>query len=401
MDANIEPSQPEKQGMSPLVGVKAEPDQDTKPPIAFATTPQQSSVPNGQPVPGAAMEEILLAPRWLGDVLIVLNNNTCVRVHFAVLVLASIEFQKMLGVFKSLDHMIRRTVTDSLVVGPRQRSTDAPQVIELLQDDPEAMIMVLRTMHMLDLFDWRGWTFDTAALQLAKMGAVAAKYKCASKVKPVAEAMMLRGINRQSMTSFGTATTMRLYAQYAAAAYLFGTYNLFSHYTRRLVLDATTSFTEIQEIEGCSRLPTSVILGLEEQRSTLREELIATISARTNGKCQTSGCSQYSTSGTFTGHITRRLSVPHWPPPWTSTTLRSLIEKLKKTGDVQLGHTYPVCQHKNNPIVISQKALKTICDTVDGHARGLCLTCAREDKSQSRCEHVDYVVKNQLKDWIV
>ncbi|KAK3627920.1 hypothetical protein LTR56_018910 [Elasticomyces elasticus] len=380
MDANIEPSQPAKQGVSPLVGVKAEPDQDTKPPLPLAGTPQQSAERAVELVPETAVKETLLASRWHGDIVIVLNNKTRVRVHSAVLVLASIEFQKMLV---------------------RPRSAEEPQVIELLQDEPEAMMMMLRTMHMFDIFDWKGWNFETAGLKFAKMGAVAVKYKCASKVAPMAEAVMLRGINILSMTTLGTAMTMRLYAQYAAAAHLLWSNSLFSHYTRRLVLDATTSFTQIQEIEGCSGLPTSVILGLEEQRSALREELIATISARTNGKCQTVGCSQYSTSGTFTGHITRRLSVPHWPPPWASTTLRSLLEKLKKTGDVQLGHTYPLCQHKNNPVVISQKALKTICDAVDGRARGLCLTCARDDKSQSRCEHVEGIIKSQLKDWIV
>ncbi|KAK5674441.1 hypothetical protein LTS10_012829 [Elasticomyces elasticus] len=378
MDANIDPLQPAKQGMSPLVGVKAEPDQDTKPPMPLAGTPQQSAEPAAVATPGPMADEILLAPRHSGDVIVVLTDGSAVRVHSAVLSLASFEFEDMLG--------------------QAERSAETPQEVGL-PDDPEGMIMLLKTIHMHSMIDAGSYSAGDISLKLARMSAVASKYECTAQVTPAVEAIMFRGVNTWSMSSFDVVTTMNVYAQLATAAYNLGMDVLFNHYTRRLVLDATTSFTEIQEIEGCSQLPTSVILGLEDQRSALREELIATISARTNGKCQAPGCSQYSTSGTFTGHITRRLSIPHWPPPWTSTTLRSLLQKFKKTGDVQLGHTYPICQHKINPQVISQKTLTTICKSVDDHARGLCLTCVKEGKSQSRCPHVEDIIVYQLKDW--
>ncbi|KAK3652909.1 hypothetical protein LTR56_004857 [Elasticomyces elasticus] len=323
MDAKPGISRPAEQGVSPMVAVKAEPDQDMKHSILPAATPQQPAGPAVTAVPGPVVEEIFLAPRRIGDVTIVLTNGSRVRVHSAVLTLASCVFEKMLGVGQAL------------------RSADAPQEIELL-DGPEATIMLLRAIHLHPMLIPGSYSAGDIALKLARLGAIAAKYKCALQLSSAVEAVMLRAINAWSMVNFDVATTMSVYARCASAAYLLDMDQLFNHYTRRLVLDTTTSFTEIQDIEGCSQLPTSVILSLEEQRSALREELIATISARTNGKCQTLGCSQYSTSGTFAEHITRRLSVPHWPLPWTSTTLRTLLQQFKNTGDVQLGHTYPV-----------------------------------------------------------
>ncbi|KAK4956227.1 hypothetical protein LTR10_005748 [Elasticomyces elasticus] len=328
-----------------------------------------------------------------------LSDGSRVRAYSGVLHLASKKFKKMLG-------QAPRSATD-------------PQIITFLDDDPEALKMLLRGIHLTALFGTQGWSFSKAASSLASLGAVAAKYRSYYALRPAAEAIMLRGVNTMSMVSLSVDETMIYYAQYSAAAYHLGMPRLFSHYTRRLVLDATSSFTEIQVIEGCSGLPTSVIckwcvlavrcsdadvayysVGLEEQRSSLREELIATITARTNGKCQTPGCPYISPSSAFPAHATRRLAVPHWPPPWGSTTIRTLLQGLMHTGDINLGQTFPMCQHKNNPLVISQKALTIICKTVEGRARGLCLICAEKDETQSRCEHVqdgDF----QLKDWIV
>ncbi|KAK5718719.1 hypothetical protein LTR15_008453 [Elasticomyces elasticus] len=357
-----------EQGVSPMVAVKAEPDQDMKDSILPEATQKQPAGPAVTAVPGPVLEEIFLAPRHSGDVTIVLTNGARVRVHSAVLTLASSVFERMLGVGQAL------------------RSADAPQEIELL-DAPEATIMLLRAIHLHPILIPGSYSAGDIALKLARLGAIAAKYECALQLSSAVEAVMLRAINAWSMVKFDVATTMSVYARCASAAYLLDMDQLFNHYTRRLVLDATTSFTEIQDIEGCSQLPTSVILSLEEQRSALREELIATISARTNG--------------TFAGHITRRLSVPHWPTPWTSTTLRTLLQQFKNTGDVQLGHTYPVCLHKNNPFVISRKTLATISNAVDGHARGLCLTCAKAGKSQSRCPHMEGIVGYQLNDLIL
>ncbi|KAK4891351.1 hypothetical protein LTR27_010005 [Elasticomyces elasticus] len=381
MDANTDPPQVPEQGTSPLMGVKAEPDQDMKQPMPLAATPQQSSEPATEAIPEPAVGEIVLAPRRSGDVTIVLSNNSHVRVSSAVLSQLSEEFDW------KLDQAPRRT--------------GGLRVLEFPDDDPEAMVMLLRTAHLDNMLDAGLTTVALIAMKLAKVSAVAAKYHCGSKVSIAAHALMYKGIIAMSLSSHDPDLTMRTYGQYSAAAYNLGMSITFSHYTRRLVLDTTTSFTEIREIEGCSTLPIGVILGLEEQRSALREELIATITARTNGKCQTSGCTHSSPSSSFASHATRRLSVPHWPPPWSSTTLRNLLRKLMHTGDISLGHTFPTCLHKNNPSVISQTALTTICRAVDKHARGLCLTCARDDKSQSRCEHAEKIVKDQLKDWIV
>ncbi|KAK5692389.1 hypothetical protein LTR97_010697 [Elasticomyces elasticus] len=380
MDADIKASQPIEREMSALVDVKAEPDQDVKQPVPLAASPQHSAEPAAGGVQEPVVEETFLADKESGDVTVVLSDGSRVRAYSGVLHLASKKFKKMLG-------QAPRSATD-------------PQIITFLDDDPEALKMLLRGIHLTALFGTQGWSFSKAASSLASLGAVAAKYRSYYALRPAAEAIMLRSVNTMSMVSLSMDETMIYYAQYSAAAYHLGMPRLFSHYTRRLVLDATSSFTEIQVIEGCSGLPTSVILGLEEQRSSLREELIATITARTNGKCQTPGCPYISPSSAFPAHATRRLAVPHWPPPWGSTTIRTLLQGLMHTGDINLGQTFPMCQHKNNPLVISQTALTIICKTVDGRARGLCLICAEKDETQSRCEHVqdgDF----QLKDWIV
>ncbi|KAK5695123.1 hypothetical protein LTR17_024596 [Elasticomyces elasticus] len=381
MDANSEPSQPAKQGMSPLVGVKAESDQDTKPPMPLAGTPQHSAEPTAVSTPEPAVENFFLAPRRSGDVIIVLTNGSRVRANSGVLSQLSDMFDE------KLEHALR--------------DAQGLQLIEFPDDDPEAMLMLLRIAHLCNMLDSDDHTVERTAVKLAKLGAVAAKYCCTSQAWPAAEARMSNGIIAMSLRNFDAGSTMRVYAQYSAAAYHLGMDTLFSHYTRRLVLDTTSSFTDIREIEGCSALPVGVILGLEEQRSALREELIATITARTNGKCQAPGCTHSSPSSSFANHATRRLSIPQWPPPWSSTTLRHMLRRLLHTGDMNLGHTFPTCLHKNNPTHISQTTVTAICRSVDKHARGLCLTCAEDDKSQSRCEHAEKVINDQLKDWIV
>ncbi|TKA72575.1 hypothetical protein B0A55_07218 [Friedmanniomyces simplex] len=338
-------------------------------------TSEQPTEPE-QPAEGKAMPQQPAEPEPMykdyvlaedGDVLTLLNDQSRIRTSSIVLSLASPVFKKMLG-----PHFFE---------GQAPRSAEEPKQIALMDDAPYAMTMLLNATHFRSMVGPLGLTLKSIAQELAKMGLLADKYECVPALSTGAEALMLRRVNYLCVMEVDPTEAIRFLGLYSSAAYSLRLKKLFQYFTRRLVLDATTSFSTIGEVEACDVLPTSVILGLEEQRSALREYLIATIAARTSGKCQTPGCSRSSPSSTFVSEITRKLALPHWPPPWSSTSIRSILQKLYKPIEIPFGTVSPC--------------------VVDERACGLCLACARQDKSQSRCEHGEELKKAPLKDPII
>ncbi|KAK4956225.1 hypothetical protein LTR10_005746 [Elasticomyces elasticus] len=224
---------------------------------------------------------------------------------------------------------------------------------------------------------------------LLELGVVADKYDCIRAVTPAAEALMRRHAAYMNFESTAAVSkpTVNGYAKFAAAAFLLQIDNLFTFFTRRLVLDAVDSFGEIFEMQAHGLLPPNVILGLEEQRTAVREYLLDTVADSAHGQCKSKFCSFKAKGGIYPTELARLLSLPRWPPPWSAHRIRSVLQKLYKCDSLALGNEYS-CGHSDSTTLGSLE-LQQICHKVSEQARGLCLTCARQDNLQSKCEHIN------------
>ncbi|KAK5674439.1 hypothetical protein LTS10_012827 [Elasticomyces elasticus] len=312
-----------------------------------------------------------------GDVILVLQDGLRLRVSAVVLSLVSPVFKTMLG--------------PNFLEGHAPRTAENPKEIQLPDDSATAMILLARLTHGLPSGPK---AFENSMLLslptwLLELGVVADKYDCIAAVTMAAQALMLHHVARMKFETSATISkpTVDGYAKFAAAAFLLRMDTLFAFFTRRLVLDAVRSFGEIFATQVHGLVPSSVILGLEEQRTAVREYLLATVADSAQGKCKNKFCFWKATGGTYPAELARLLSLHRWPPPWSAHRVRSVLQRLYTTSEpLALVNEYR-CKHPN-PSFLSILELQQICHTVSERAWGLCLDCARQDKLQSRCEHI-------------
>ncbi|KAK3627918.1 hypothetical protein LTR56_018908 [Elasticomyces elasticus] len=312
-----------------------------------------------------------------GDVILVLQNGKRLRVLAAVLSLVSPVFKTMLGP-KFLEGQAPRTAKD-------------PKEIQLPDDSVDGIVLLARFTHGLPsgAKPFKNSTLQFLSTRLLELGVAADKFDCIPAVTLAAEALMRRHAAYMDFeyTAAVSKPTVDGYAKFAAAAFLLQIDNLFTFFTRRLVLDAVDSFGEIFEMQVHGLLPPNVILGLEEQRSAVREYLLATVADSAHGQCKSKFCSFKAKGGTYPTELARLLSLPRWPPPWSAHRIRSVLQKLYKCESLALGNEYP-CGH-SDPSRLGSLELQQLCHKVSEQARGLCLTCARQDSLQSKCEHIN------------
>ncbi|KAK5692388.1 hypothetical protein LTR97_010696 [Elasticomyces elasticus] len=322
--------------------------------------------PGSEPGPAIVATENNTTPQNItiaeeGDVILVLDDGKKrIRVSAALLSMASSVFKAMLG-----PHFLE---------GQVQRSPENPQHIHLPEDDPEAMVTLSKLVH----FD----TPDDSTVgprSLRKVAVVADKYDCTQAIGLQAESLLNRHVRTMAFCrrDFQEQEVLPLLACLATSAYLLRRDAEFGHFTRCMVFDVLGSYSTITEIEGCEGFPISVLLGLEEQRTMTRDALVSGLYART--------------SGVLEGVISA-LGCDQWPPAWASTSLRSMIERLYQTKDIRISQNLP------ETIVISSAEVTKLCDTMRKLAYGVCLPCARQDKGQSRCDHVRELMVNAIID---
>ncbi|KAK3652910.1 hypothetical protein LTR56_004858 [Elasticomyces elasticus] len=309
-----------------------------------------------------------------GDLVLVLQDGVRLRVSATVLSLVSPVFKAMLG--------------PNFLEGQAPRTAENPKEIQLPDDSADAMILLARFTHGAA----SGRAFENPMLpsfptRLLELGVVADKYDCIAAVTMAAEALMLR---HAAQITFESSATISKHiidgsAKFAAAAFLLRMDKLFAFFTRRLVLDAVHSFGEIFEMQVQGLVPPSVILGLEEERTAVREHLLATVAFSACGKCLNNYCFNRGKGATYPTELARLLSLPRWPPPWSAHRIRSVLQKLYGCESLALCNEYP-CGHFN-PSELGALELQQICHKVSERAEGLCLTCARQDNLQSKCEH--------------
>ncbi|KAK5726164.1 hypothetical protein LTR17_012979 [Elasticomyces elasticus] len=176
-----------------------------------------------------------------GDVKLVLQNGTRVRVSSVVLSLASPVFKKMLG-----PHYLE---------GQAPRSAEQPKEVQLPDDDPNAMGKMLALLHFHDA-DTRIAVISPA--ELANLAVAVDKYDCVTALALTTEALLKR-CTEPGAVPLLYVQTLPYYARLATAAFLLRNKNLFVKYTRLLVVECAGSCLDITDIEECKPLPDNVI----------------------------------------------------------------------------------------------------------------------------------------------
>ncbi|KAK3627919.1 hypothetical protein LTR56_018909 [Elasticomyces elasticus] len=306
-----------------------------------------------------------------GDVILVLDDGKKrIRVSAALLSFKSSVFRKMLG-----PHFLE---------GQTQRSTEQPQEIQLPEDDPHVMGFLCRLLH-----NGRPDSAKYSLDRLANMAVLADKYDCIHSVNLIAETLLRRWAAAGGI-SYGKHKSPT-WAKFAATALLLRLDDIYVQVTRCVVLDVFTPYSV--PLSDCSQLPTTVLLGLEEQRTAVRNLLVNTLATRTTGgTCRMNVCYESPTGSTFERDIARRLGLKHWPPNWDLQPAREIFDKLASQPDIWVDHTYK-CSHSNLAVVLTHAGLQDLVRDVDSRAYGICPHCARQDKLQSSCEHVETLKK--------
>ncbi|KAK5674445.1 hypothetical protein LTS10_012833 [Elasticomyces elasticus] len=176
-----------------------------------------------------------------GDVILILQNGLRVRASSVVLSLASPVFKKMLG-----PHYLE---------GQVPRSAEQPKEVQLPDDDPNALNMLLALIHFQDP-DKKKALISPA--ELANLAVAVDKYDCITALALTTEALLKRCTEAGTLPSFYD-QRLAYYARLATAAFLLRNKNLFVKYTRMLVVDGMGSCLDITDIEGCKPLPDNVI----------------------------------------------------------------------------------------------------------------------------------------------
>ncbi|KAK5726161.1 hypothetical protein LTR17_012976 [Elasticomyces elasticus] len=345
---------------------------------AFTQAITQGASPDREPV------DITLTAD--GDVILVLKDyfrHRRYHVSSAILSSASPVFKTMLGpLFKE---------------GQHSRSAEQPQEIELHEDGVDSMGNLPTLMHQSDMDERLGGPTCRHVCSITHIAAYMDKYGCTLALRLVGEALLKRcaetTIAEDCDVRTRDAMVYATIAWSAKAAYLLGSGDLFTQFTRRLILDGIAPYSDIPKLasgEGFHQLPNREILPIsvlwmEEQRNKARNLILSELSLFTDN-CD-SDCGIVATSTTFTQEMARNQEGQRWPPLWGEKSLRSVLQGLDAGGDIMLGQKIK-CFHWPRTM-ISRADLTAIRKVVETEVDGMCYTCARQDKMQSTCEHTE------------
>ncbi|KAK4570453.1 hypothetical protein LTR86_002533 [Recurvomyces mirabilis] len=300
-----------------------------------------------------------------GDVVLSFQCGSTIRASSVILSMASPVFKKMLG--------------PKFLEGQATRSSEQPKTIELLDDDFDAMGMLLALMHF-----QQPAAPNVTAIELCRLAVAADKWDCVEPMSLATEALLRR--KAVELSSSAMVDVSNELGAVASAAYLLRHREMFALFTRWLVLLETKPISTMMYREEFVNLPPGVILGLEEQRSAARDMLVNALGQRSNGRCIVSACTSRAASSSLTMTLLVYLKCTVWPPLWPDTPLRNILRKINSLPSIEIGEEH-ACRH-HNPASIIPAEFQAMCKGVSDRVYGICLQCAREDSSQGKCEHV-------------
>ena len=144
-----------------------------------------------------------------------------------------------------------------------------------------------------------------------------------------------------------------------------------------------------------------MIVGVEEHRSLLRNEIAERIASVRVPTCDSPNC--MTTIPTL--NLSRGRLVPQpaqqWPPRPGSQPIRGILKIVLGMGSIHNDRAFCSRHGGSAPLLIQKAQLQKFCQDINVLATGLCLKCARADKPQSQCEHIEDLKTEQMVDPIV
>lgn len=127
---------------------------------------------------------------------------------------------------------------------------------------------------------------------------------------------------------------------------------------------------------------------LEDQRNKAMLHVSETIPAMNMFTCAVHGCRKVLRSTTFLDSFRKAIDLTtEWPPSFSSNTVRSILDRIQKAGDVNLGPT-ALCQHRPaimaslpEDVMHTAQVFEDFADRVNEQMAGMCLTCVKNDGS--------------------
>jgi len=177
-----------------------------------------------------------------GDIILVLPQNIHIRVSSIILSYTSPVFKAMLG--------------PEFMEGHTPRSAAQPHKIALLDNDSAAMKHLCHLLHRQTTNSNDDHPSEAFAERLQELAILADKYNCVTAIMLQVEAVLSRFLNR------GAAGKLSVVAMLfcTGAAYMMRLPRHFYAFSKRMVLDHCTSFSELLDDEGCSvALPAEVL----------------------------------------------------------------------------------------------------------------------------------------------
>ncbi|SMY21394.1 unnamed protein product [Zymoseptoria tritici ST99CH_1A5] len=268
--------------------------------------------------------------------------------------------------------------------GQVPRSALHPQELHCPEDDWHAMKCLMQLLH-----HSKSWLQDdlcnSGTLErLIGLGVVADKYACIEAIFLQVDTVFAHFRNSHiaagphpdvSSDSAGLRDCFDL----ATAAVHFGKHSYFYFFTKRLVMDFVGPYSSVLTTRPGSEdtalsLKLNILLKLEEQRNAIRVRIGEHIPSLAIFSCHYCGGGYQSKSTVFMPAFEKAIKLEtHWPPTFSSLSIRTVLEKLKNVGNIGWGH---VCGHHGS-LVRKAREFEDFAAEVYNSMAGMCSRCAK------------------------
>ncbi|SMR46246.1 unnamed protein product [Zymoseptoria tritici ST99CH_1E4] len=336
--------------------------------------------PHDEPVPAKRSEDTQTTTSPPKDTVIIEEGDTLLvcadAEELGKLRVSSIILKHTSPVFKAM-------LGPHLAEGQVPRSALHPQELHCPEDNWHAMECLMQLLH-----HCKSWLQDDLCdngtlKRLIGLGAVADKYDCIEAIFLQVDTVFAHFKNSHIAAGAyldvnSDSAGLRDCFDLAIAALHFEKDSYFYFFTKRLVVDFVGPYSSVLTTrpgsgESALSLELNILLKLEEQRNATRVRIGEHIPSLALVSCLVCGPYQHK-SITFMPAFEKAIKLEtHWPPTFSSLSIRTVLEKLKNVGNIE---RRPVCGHHGS-LVRKAKEFEDFAAEVYNSMAGMCSRCAK------------------------
>ncbi|KAM0720843.1 hypothetical protein Q7P37_003128 [Cladosporium fusiforme] len=301
----------------------------------------------------------------------------------------------------SSEVLIRRSPYFGVLWGPNfsegqaPRSAENPQRMDLPEDDSVGMVLLCYYLHYgFGKVQPRIFGYDENVMsiceRLAQLAIVADKYQAVDYLKNNDVAQLFEPFRKVGRR---IALTFEQMADLAVAAYIFAQDELFSLFTRCLILDYCDSLSSLVPSRFSEFIEGFPMLFLEDQRKALRRRVDQAV-VRDGGTmtCKICGVTKHDPrfSCVVASNLTARgARLEQWLPDYLGYSLRTQMCALYSMGSFTgfNGSIKDLCPFHWQEPRHSRQHYEAAAELLNKQAAGICYTCTKEGNHAMDCEH--------------